>query len=236
MSHASSRSSRPSAIAASAARKKAQRTSWFECPSPSRGISTFSKCWWRLRNWLLDTATSWRWFMNGNNREGTRTGQRSPSPGRWLPTCSPSSAENRTSCLRENSAALPLRETFPGMKRHQDHSVRRLPGPADDGLSDGGNSRGSHRFVSGLAENTNSIFCADSSESQTANGCPVLRRAGTTSREAQLRNGGYLIRPIARSPERAQKSCAFRLTMTYMDVRHPPKTPKPWKLLCPQCS
>jgi hypothetical protein len=48
--------------------------------------------------------------------------------------------------------------------------VRRLPGPAGDGLSDGGNSRGSHRFVSGLAENTNSIFCADSLESQTANG------------------------------------------------------------------
>jgi hypothetical protein len=89
--------------------------------------------------------------------------------------------------------------------------VRRLPGPAGDGLSDGGNSRGSHRFVSGLAENTNSIFCADSSESQTANGCPVLRRAGTTSREAQLRNGGYLIRPIARSPKRAQKISCFSL-------------------------
>src|SRR5258707_2243164 len=54
-------------------------------------------------------------------------------------------------------------------KKHQDHSVRRLPGPAGDGLRDGGNSRGSHRFVSGLAENINSIFCADSSESQTAN-------------------------------------------------------------------
>jgi hypothetical protein len=92
--------------------------------------------------------------------------------------------------------------------------VRRLPGPADDGLSDGGNSRGSLRFVSGLAENTNSIFCADSLEPQTANGCPVLQKAGTTSREAQLRNGGYLIRPIARSLERAQKSCAFLLTKT----------------------
>src|SRR5260370_1986751 len=29
------------------------------------------------------------------------------------------------------------------MKTHQDHSVRRLPRPADDGLSDGGNARGS---------------------------------------------------------------------------------------------
>ena len=34
--------------------------------------------------------------------------------------------------------------------------MRRLPGPAGDGLSDGGNS-GSHRFVSGLAENTNKL-------------------------------------------------------------------------------
>src|SRR5207302_3044620 len=111
------------------------------------------------------------------------------------------------------------RKNLPGKEKHQDHPVRRLPGPADDGLSDGGNSRGSLRFVSGLAENTNSIFCADSLESQTANGCPVLQKAGTKSREAQLRNGGYLIRTIARSLERAHKSCAFLLTKTYMDAR-----------------
>ena len=42
--------------------------------------------------------------------------------------------------------------------------MRRLPGPAVDRLSDGGNSRGSLRIVSGLAENTNSIFCDGSSE------------------------------------------------------------------------
>ena len=69
--------------------------------------------------------------------------------------------------------------------------MRRLPGPADDGLGEEDNFRGPFRFVSGLAENTNSIFCADSSESQTANGCPVLRRAGTKSREALLRNHGF---------------------------------------------
>ena len=69
--------------------------------------------------------------------------------------------------------------------------MRRLPGPADDGLGDEDNFRGPFRFVSGLAENTNSIFCADSSESQTANGCPVLQRAGTKSREALLRNHGF---------------------------------------------
>ena len=37
------------------------------------------------------------------------------------------------------------------------------------------------RIVSGLAENTNAIFSAHSSEPQTANGCPVLLRAGTIS-------------------------------------------------------
>ena len=43
MSHASSRSSRPSAIAGSAARREAPQTSSFECPSPNRGTSTFSR-------------------------------------------------------------------------------------------------------------------------------------------------------------------------------------------------
>jgi hypothetical protein len=36
--------------------------------------------------------------------------------------------------------------------------MRRLPGPAVSRLGDEGNFRGPFRFVSGLAENTNSIF------------------------------------------------------------------------------
>ena len=132
-------------------------------------------------------------------------------------------------CPPSNLEAPQQRKNLPGNEKHQDHPVRRLPGPADDGLSDGGNSRGSLRFVSGLAENTNSIFCADSLESQTANGCPVLQKAGTKSREAQLRNRGYLIRTIARSLERAHKSCAFLLTKTYMDARQPPRPQKSGK-------
>jgi hypothetical protein len=48
--------------------------------------------------------------------------------------------------------------------------------------------RGSLRVVSGLAENTNSIFCDGTAEPEAANGCPVLLRAGTTSREANARN------------------------------------------------
>jgi hypothetical protein len=36
-----------------------------------------------------------------------------------------------------------------------------------------------YEFVSGLAENTYSIFCDGSSESETANGCLALPSAGT---------------------------------------------------------
>ena len=53
--------------------------------------------------------------------------------------------------------------------------MRRLPGPAGDRLGDGGDSRGSLRFVSGLAENTNSIFCDGFMQPEAANGCPVLQ-------------------------------------------------------------
>jgi hypothetical protein len=96
--------------------------------------------------------------------------------------------------------------------------MRRLPGPADHRLGDGGDSRGSLRFVSGLAENTNSIFGADSSESQTANGCPVLLRAGTISREANVRSRRS--RPKqqrALPPLCVKKTRAFLLTKTYME-------------------
>jgi hypothetical protein len=66
--------------------------------------------------------------------------------------------------------------------------MRRLPGPAGCRLSEGDKfSGGSRRIVSGLAENTDSIFCDGSAEPEAANGCPVLLKAGTTSREAPTR-------------------------------------------------
>lgn len=67
--------------------------------------------------------------------------------------------------------------------------MRRLPGPAVDRLGDEGDFRGSIRFVSGLAENPNSIFCDGSAEPEAANGWPVLRDAGTNSREAHGARG-----------------------------------------------
>ena len=101
--------------------------------------------------------------------------------------------------------------------------MRRLPGPADDRLGDEGDFRGSLRFVSGLAENTHSIFCDSSSELETANGCPVLRGAGTTSRGTSAQANDR-IRRNARSPERAKESRAFYLTKTFMDAGYTPGT------------
>jgi hypothetical protein len=48
-------------------------------------------------------------------------------------------------------------------------------------------SRGSLRIVSGLAENTNSIFGDGPSEPETANGCLVLPSAGTDAERHTVR-------------------------------------------------
>ena len=101
--------------------------------------------------------------------------------------------------------------------------MRRLPGPAGHRLGDGGDSRGSLRVVSGLAENTNSIFCDSSSELEAANGCPVLLE----SRNHQPRGTRALPIPVkttTRSPARVKKTRAFPLTKTYMDGGHPTGT------------
>jgi hypothetical protein len=58
--------------------------------------------------------------------------------------------------------------------KHQDSSMRRLPGPAGCRLGEGSKLRRPNTNCSGLAENTNSIICDGSSEPEKANGCPVL--------------------------------------------------------------
>jgi PAS domain S-box-containing protein len=101
--------------------------------------------------------------------------------------------------------------------------VRRLPGPAGHGLSDGGNSRGSFGLF------------RDWQRTQTQSSVRTLRSLRQQmdvrfceEQEPQAERHHYvtgiLIRRFARSPERAQKSCAFLLTMTYMDARHPGAT------------
>ena len=94
--------------------------------------------------------------------------------------------------------------------------MRRLPRPADHRLGDGGDSRGSLRIVSGLAENTNSIFGADSSEFQTATGCPVLLESRNHQPRGKRAQPSIPIRPT-RSPARGPKTRAFLLTKTYLE-------------------
>ena len=95
--------------------------------------------------------------------------------------------------------------------------MRRLPGPAGHRLGDGGDSRGSLRIVSGLAENTNSIFCDSSSELEAANGCPVLLESRNHQPRGIRAQLSIPIRPTTRSPARVKKTRAFLLTKTYMD-------------------
>ena len=86
--------------------------------------------------------------------------------------------------------------------------MRRLPGPADHRPGDGGDSRGSLRIVSGLAENTNSIFCDgfNARGSKWMSGSawmqepPAERHTCATSGPDQA---------TARSPERAQTPVLF---------------------------
>ena len=87
--------------------------------------------------------------------------------------------------------------------------MRRLPGPAGHRLGDGADSRGSLRIVSGLAENTDSIFGADSSEPQTANGCPVLLESRNHQPRGKRAQPSILVSPKTRSPARLWENPCF---------------------------
>src|SRR5205823_7124495 len=59
------------------------------------------------------------------------------------------------------------------------------------------NSRGSLRIVSGLAENTHSIFCDGPQGPDTVNGCPVLRRQEPSPRGTRASCGFCQSSPCA---------------------------------------
>jgi hypothetical protein len=95
--------------------------------------------------------------------------------------------------------------------------MRRLPGPAHHRLGDGGNSRGSLRIVSGLAENTDSIFCDGSSEPAAANGCPVLHGSRNHQPRGKHAQPKILINPVRALQARPENSCFFLDTgLTWM--------------------
>ena len=94
----------------------------------------------------------------------------------------------RISYLPPSSDERRQRKTFQRRKKQQDDRCAGCQVPQMTGWATEANSRGSLRIVSGLAENTNSIFCDGSPEPEAANGCPVLQNAGTNSREANVRS------------------------------------------------
>jgi len=96
--------------------------------------------------------------------------------------------------------------------------MRRLPGPAGHRLGDEGNSRGSLRIVSGLAENTNSIFCDGSSEPGVANGCPVERRSLYSFAQAAIVPCSVQPNPVfERQVLFLKSSCAFPIPKVGFD-------------------
>lgn len=82
------------------------------------------------------------------------------------------------------------------------------------------NSRGSLRIVSGLAENTHSIFCDGPQGSETVNGCPVLREQEPSPRGTRASCGFCQSSPCALLRSAPQENF-FSLTKTYMDVGNP---------------
>src|SRR5439155_22366090 len=87
------------------------------------------------------------------------------------------------------------------------------------------NSRGSLRIVSGLAENTDSIFCDGPQGSETVNGCPVLRRQ-EHRREAHVRAAGSDRFNSARSSEARVRRILFSLTKDLHGGRRSRSNPK----------
>src|SRR5205809_3958476 len=80
------------------------------------------------------------------------------------------------------------------------------------------NSRGSLRIVSGLAENTHSIFCDGPHGPETVNGCPVLRRQEPPPRGTRARLRVPTGSTVRAPPKRASGESFSPLTKTYMDV------------------
>src|SRR5439155_4577220 len=68
------------------------------------------------------------------------------------------------------------------------------------------NSRGSLRIVSGLAENTHSIFCDGPPGPETANGCPVLRRQEPTAERHRARCELWQVRRARSSEARVRRT------------------------------
>jgi hypothetical protein len=102
-------------------------------------------------------------------------------------------------------------ETAACGRKQQDSTARRLPGPAGCRLSDGAKLPRLLRIVSGLAENTNSIFCDGPQGPETANGCLVQRSQEPTAERSTCELRILWQVRCARSHERASGELCFPL-------------------------
>src|SRR5438309_2363581 len=115
--------------------------------------------------------------MKEKRKNGMPIERRWPLLGKWWLICSPSIEGNAISYRSQIRGAWRPRNRGPPRRKNNritqraDCQVLRLPTERRRS-----NSRGSLRIVSGLAENTHSIFCDGPHGPETVNGCPVLRR------------------------------------------------------------
>jgi hypothetical protein len=145
-------------------------------PLSKQRTSTSNGCWWKPLSLPPESATNWQWSGSENCREEIPTGPHSPWRGKWSAIYWRSSAGIEISCLPRSSLVLRQPKTLPkkgkNIRIFRAQTARSCRLPTERRSS---HSRGSLRIVSGLAENTNSIFGDSSSELETANGCLVLQ-------------------------------------------------------------
>src|SRR5436309_6819349 len=144
---------------------------------PNSATNISSVCWWKPRSWRPDKIIIWPWSMKKRETEGEcQSSDASRSSENGGVSARRGSRATRLRTLRRfpersglETAALRVKNNR--ITQRADCQVLQLP--TERGRL---NSRGSLRIVSGLAENTHSIFCDDPRGSETVNGCPVLRR------------------------------------------------------------
>src|SRR5438309_2911320 len=157
--------------------------------------------------------------MKEKRKNGMPIERRWPLLGKWWLICSPSIEGNAISYRSQiRGAWRPRNRGPPGRKTTritQRAACQVLRLPTERRRS---NSRGSLRIVSGLAENTHSIFCDGPQGPETVNGCPVLRRQEPPPRGTRARLRVPTGSTVRAPPKRASGESFSPLTKTYMEV------------------
>src|SRR5437667_6358414 len=139
--------------------------------------------------------------MKPRSRKGIAIERRLPWLGRWLR----GSGTTRLRACRSSQGRSGVENAACGKKigLHSAQTARSCRLPTERRRS---NSRGSLRIVSGLAENTHSIFCDGPPGPETANGCPVLRRQEPTAERHRARCELWQVRRARSSEARVRRT------------------------------